>query len=30
MFAQKPLNLMKLLIDLVTKEEQIVLDPFCW
>lgn len=26
--AQKPLNLMKLLIDLVTKEEQIVLDPF--
>lgn len=26
--AQKPLNLMKLLIDLVTQENQIVLDPF--
>jgi len=26
--AQKPLNLMKLLIELTTKEEQIVLDPF--
>ena len=26
--AQKPLNLMKFLISLVTKEEQIVLDPF--
>lgn len=26
--AQKPLNLMKLLIELVTKEKQIILDPF--
>lgn len=26
--AQKPLNLMKFLIDLVTKENQLVLDPF--
>ena len=26
--AQKPLNLMKLLVDLVTQENQIVLDPF--
>ncbi|MGM0968597.1 MAG: DNA-methyltransferase [Bacillota bacterium] len=27
--TQKPLNLMKLLIELVTKEGQIILDPFC-
>lgn len=27
--AQKPLNLMKLLVSLVTLEKQIVLDPFC-
>lgn len=26
--TQKPINLMKLLIELVTKEEQLVLDPF--
>ncbi|WJS88251.1 site-specific DNA-methyltransferase [Glaesserella parasuis] len=26
--TQKPLNLMKLLVELVTKEKQIVLDPF--
>ncbi len=27
--AQKPIQLMKALIELTTKEEQIVLDPFC-
>ena len=27
--TQKPLRLMELLIELVTKEEQLVLDPFC-
>lgn len=27
--TQKPLNLMKLLVGLVTKENQVVLDPFC-
>ena len=27
--TQKPLHLMELLIELVTKEEQLVLDPFC-
>lgn len=27
--AQKPLHLMKILIDLVTVENQVVLDPFC-
>lgn len=27
--TQKPLNLMKILIEMATKEEQIVLDPFC-
>jgi len=26
---QKPLSLMKALIDLTTKENQLVLDPFC-
>ena len=27
--TQKPLNLIKLLIGLVTKENQVILDPFC-
>ena len=27
--AQKPLNLLKYLIELVTIENQIILDPFC-
>ena len=27
--AQKPLHLMRILIDLVTVENQVVLDPFC-